>query len=189
MDTECLKRFDLSFPGIWIEGEDRDWAHKVKHGLSIIEGLFVEAVASYALFQPITYENIRKRFEEQESIYEGCLKGLYAKAFVFALHGIEKLLQYLSLDEMRPPIEVQGLCNDYKEIFGPLKHIRDSAIHIEDRGRGVTRKQKPIPTYILVLGSFIDNRFTFTGEDGKQYGVEMIFSCRSILLMASQISG
>jgi hypothetical protein len=173
MDTERLKRFDLHFPGTWIEGEDRDWAFDVQHVLSLVEGLFVEAVASYALFQPITAENIRKPFEERESKYKACLNGVYAKAFVFALHVIEKLLRRLSQDDMHPSVKVQSLYDEYKGIFGPLKHIRDSAIHIEDRGRGVTRKQDPIPARILVIGGFVGNSFSFTGEDGKLYEVEI----------------
>ena len=173
MDTTRLQEFDLSFPGIWIEGKDRDWAFNVQHILSLVEGLFVEAVASYGLFQPITFENMRKLRETQRSRYEECLNLLYAKAFVFALHGIEKLLQHLCDKSMHPPSEIQKLYDDYMSSFGQLKHIRDSAIHIEDRGRGVNRKQEPIPTHILVIGGFIDNCFTFSGEDGKPYGVEI----------------
>ena len=62
---------------------------------------------------------------------------------------------------------------EYKNLFGHLKHIRDSAIHIEDRGRGKTRKQKPLNTHIVLLGCFIEKRYTFTGEDGRPYEVEI----------------
>jgi hypothetical protein len=171
-----LKQFDLAFPGHWIEGEDRDRASQVQHILSLIQGLFTEAVVSCALFKPITGANIKDciaRFRKgDESAYERCLNGLYAKAFVFALDGIQKLLHRLS-ESLNPPQEVNRLYKEYKKHFGHLKHIRDSAIHIEDRGRGKTRTQKPLDTYIIVLGCFIEKRYAFTGEDGKQYEIEI----------------
>ncbi len=176
VNYENLKQFDLTFPGHWIEGEDRDQASQTKHILGLIQGLFTEAVVSYALFQPITAENLKDhmaRFESgDESPYERCLNGLYAKAFVFALDGIEKLLNRLS-DNLNPPKEINRLYEEYKKYFGHLKHIRDSAIHIEDRGRGVTRKEKRLKTSVVILGSFNEKRYTFTGEDGLQYEIEI----------------
>ena len=171
-----LKQFDLTFPGHWIKAEDRDQAFQAQHTLSLIQGLFIEAVVSYALFKPITAENVRDymaRFEMgDETPYERCLNGLYAKAFVFALDGIEKLLNRLGV-MCNPPKEIKHLHEEYKKLFGHLKHIRDSAIHIEDRGRGKTRKQEPLDTHIIVLGSFIERRYAFTGEDGRQYEIEI----------------
>jgi hypothetical protein len=169
---KSLKQFDLTFPGHWIEGEDRDQAFQVKLILSLIQGLFVEAVVSYSLFQPITAENFRDcidRFERvDETSYERCLNGLYAKAFVFALDGIEKLFNRL-VAMCNPPKEIKQLHEEYKKLFGHLKHIRNSAIHIEDRGRGKTRKHESLDTHIILLGCFIERRYTFTGEDGRQY--------------------
>jgi hypothetical protein len=176
INYDKLKEFDLTFPGHWIEGEDRDWAFQTQHILSLIQGLFTEAVVSYALFQPITGANVRDyiaRFKRgDESAYERCLNGLYAKAFVFALDGIEKLINRLVIT-FNPPKEIKNLHKKYKSRFGHLRHIRDSAIHIEDRGRGKTRKQEPLDTHIIVLGCFIERRYTFTGEDGKQYEIEI----------------
>jgi len=173
IDKTSLEEFNLHFPGIWIDGEDRDWAFQVRHALRLVEDLFVEAVAAYALFQPITSENIHEVIKDQKSRYEECLDGLYAKAFVFALHSIEKLLHRLSAEDMHSPSGVQSLYDDYRHQFGHLKHIRDSAIHIEDRGLGVTRDRKRIQTSILVIGCFIEKRFTFSGEDGKHYEIEI----------------
>ena len=173
---KSLKQFDLTFPGHWIEVEDQDQAFQIQLVLSLIQGLFIEAVVSYALFQPITSENVREfmdRFERgDETPYERCLNGIYAKAFVFALDGIEKLLNRL-VSIYNSPKEVKQLHEEYKEQFGHLKHIRDSAIHIEDRGRGKTRKQEPLDTNIIVIGGFIERRYTFTGEDGRQYEIEI----------------
>lgn len=172
MDDDILKKFDLYFPGHWIDGEDREWAFRVYNTLSLVQGLFVEAVAAYVLYQPITQETVYEYFRKDESPYERCLNGLYAKGFVFALHSIEKLLYRLSVDT-NAPNEIQSLYNKYKKLFGHLKHIRDSSIHIEDRGRGVKRNQQPLNTHIIVIGSFIERRFIFTGEDGNQYEVEI----------------
>ena len=176
LNYNSLKKFDLTFPGHWIKGEDRDQTFQTQHILSLIQGLFTEAVVSYALFRPITAENVRDyiaKFERgDKSPYERCLNGLYAKAFVFALDGIEKLLSRLVV-AFNPPKEIKHLHEEYMKLFGHLKHIRDSAIHIEDRGRGKTRKQKPLDTHIIVLGGFIERRYTFTGEDGKQYEIEI----------------
>jgi len=177
MDNDSLKKYDLCFPGHWIEGEDREWAFRVYNTLSLVQGLFVEAVAAYSLFQPITKENVHEYIRKDESPYKRCLNGLYAKAFVFALHSIEKLLYRLSVDR-NAPTEIQRLYNEYKSLFGHLKHIRDSAIHIEDRGRGVNRHQQTLNSNIIVIGSFIERRFTFTGENGNQYEVEI--SCATL---------
>ena len=187
LDYKSLKKFDLTFPGHWIEGEDLNQAFEVQHTLSLIQGLFIEAVVSYALFQPITAENVRdciERFKTGgETLYERCLNGLYAKAFVFALDGIEKLFNRLvAMCNSRK--EIKQLYEEYKKQFGHLKHIRDSAIHIEDRGRGKTRKQEPLDTYIILLGCFIERRYTFTGEDGRQYEIEI---SESTLIKAKSI--
>ena len=74
MDVDSLKQFDLNFPGIWINGEDRDQAFQTRHVLGLIQSLFVEAVASYALFQPITVQNVRDFIDRDESPYERCVK-------------------------------------------------------------------------------------------------------------------
>lgn len=174
MNLNDLARFDLYFPGHWISGDDRDWAFRVKLALGLVQGLFAEAVAAYALFQPITRENALEYIEgkRDESPYERCLNSMYAKAFVFSLHSIGELLRHLSADT-NTPTSVQQSYQEYRKHFGHLKHIRDSAIHIEDRGRGRTRQQQPLKTHFIVLGSFIERRFTFTGEDGKQYEIEV----------------
>ena len=174
MNLNDLTRFYLYFPGHWVSGDDRDWAFGVGHTLGLVQGLFVEAVAAYALFQPITKENALEYIQRKrdESPYERCLNNMYAKAFVFSLNSIGELLRHLS-EDTNSPMGVQKSYQEYKRHFGHLKHIRNSAIHIEDRGRGRTRHQKPLKTHLIVLGSFIERRFTFTGENGKQYEIEI----------------
>ena len=168
MDTAELTQFDLYFPGHWIEGDDRNWAMNNYLTLGHIKGLFEEAVAAYSQFDPITHENYMVKIDE--SIYIRRLNSIYGKAFVFALDGINKLLFKLCKN-LSPPEPIKALKAEYKNYFGHLKHIRDSAIHIEDRGRGKKRNEEPLNTSIIILGSFNDRKFGFTGEDGNHYEI------------------
>ena len=170
MDIDDLTQFDLYFPGTWIEGVDRNWASHNRLALSNVKSLFEEAVAAYWKFDPITAENYMDKMDEP--LYVRCLNSIYSKAFVFALDGINKFLFKIQ-KYLNPPKPIEKLITEYKNHFGHLKHIRDSAIHIEDRGRGKTRNERPLDTGIIILGSFIERRFVFTGEDGNQYEIEI----------------
>ncbi|MGA3117738.1 MAG: hypothetical protein ABSF90_25305 [Syntrophobacteraceae bacterium] len=171
MTIDNLRQFDLHFPGDWIYDADRDWAWENQLALYYVQDLFAEAVLAYSLFLPltVTVDNVHRL-----SRYEMRLNSLYAKAFVFALNGIEKLFSRLT-----PPKEIIPLRDKYKVEFGHLKHIRDSAIHIEDRGRGKDRNQQPLKNIdnMLMLGCFfgtsVTNSYGFTGEDGKYYEIEI----------------
>jgi hypothetical protein len=183
MNTSELKKFDLLYPGHWIVDDDRDKAFKIASLLRIVEDKFVRAVAAYALFKSITAENIKQHIQQEQSKYEQCLNSIYAEVFVYSLDSITKLLKVL-LDYYEPSTEVQSLITEYDNRFGNLKHIRDSAIHIEDRGRGVDKNEEKLPTSIIILGGFSERRFEFTAADGKQYEVEI---SESTLLVAHQI--
>jgi hypothetical protein len=181
MNLDDLKQYDLSFPSPWIEGKDRDWASDNQLALRNLVSLFEEAVAAFWKFNPITADNYKDKINE--SAYSRRLNSIYAKAFVFALDGINKLLSRICKD-LHPPKSVKTLKQEYEKIFGHLKHIRDSAIHIEDRGRGKDRNGNPLKTNIIILGSFIERRFTFTGNDGNLYEIEI---SDSTLLSAKNI--
>lgn len=177
MKSKTLTQFDLSFPGNWIEGDDRALAAENLLTLRHVKGLYEEAVAAFSQFDPITIENFEEKFNE--SAYSRCLNNIYAKAFVFALDGINKLLKHL-----QPKEQIESFKAEYESHFGHLKHIRDSAIHIEDRGRGKDRHQKKLNTRIIILGCFAEKRFTFTGEDGRQYEIEI---SQTTLFLAKEI--
>lgn len=119
IDYDSLKQFDLTLPGNWIKGEDRDQASQTRHIIDLIQSLFNEAAVSYALFEPITAENVQNHIERDESPYERCLNVIFAKTFVFALDGIGKLLYRLSAN-LNPPKEVIRLYKEYKKQFGHL---------------------------------------------------------------------
>jgi hypothetical protein len=169
MDIDELIQFDLSFPSTWIESTDRDWAFQSLLALHNIESLFREAVASLWKFDPITSENVMERM--YEPIYFRCLNGIYAKAFVFALDGINKLLVKIK-KELNPPKSIEPFISEYKN-FGHLKHIRDSASHIEDRGRCKDRNGNKLNTSVIVLGGLNEKRYGFTGNDGNYYEIEI----------------
>lgn len=181
MNIEDLIQFDLYFPGNWIEGTEKEWASDSRLALYNIKDLFEEAVAAYSKFDPMTAENYMEKIDEPP--YIRCLNTIYAKAFVFALDGINKLLSRIC-KYLDPPASINILKKEYESSFGHLRHIRDSAIHIEDRGRGKTRHEKPLNTNIIIIGSFIDRRFSFTGEDGNQYEIEI---SDTTLLLAKEI--
>jgi hypothetical protein len=183
MDTAALKKFDLSFPGHWIAGSDRDWAFATAQVLWFSEDEFIRAVTSYAMFEPITVNKVNQ-FYLRQSKYENCLNSIYANSFVFSLDEISKLLGVLK-KYLGPPNNVLEFISEYESIFGHLKFIRDSIAHIEDRSRGVDKCQRNIPTNLLILGGFRERRFGFTASDGGFYEIELsestLFSAQRIL--------
>ncbi len=170
MNTSRLKNFDLTYPGYVIDGSDRDSAFQTAHVLYLAESQFVRAVTSFALFEPVN--NIREYLEKNQSKYERCVNNIYAEAFVYSLNAIRMLLKKIE-SLFNPPDEARKFIAEYESHFGQLVYIRDSAMHIEDRGRGVDKKQKEIKSGFLMLGAIDGNHFTFTGEDGKDYKIEI----------------
>jgi hypothetical protein len=83
MNPSELQKFDLTHPGEWIAGTDRDWAWETSNVLNLLEDEFVRAVTSYAMFEPPTLGTIDHL--ETQSRYERCLNGIYATAFVYSL--------------------------------------------------------------------------------------------------------
>ncbi len=181
MTISNCERFDLIYPGHWISGADRELAFETFHLLSLVEHEFTCAVAACSLFEPITLDNAY--LTSTQSKYSASLRSVYARSFVYSLDSISKILKVLGKhsqapDALREPI------SDYRLKFGNLRHIRDSAAHIEDRGRALTKKGKPISSWVIVLGSFNESPFEITGNDGKCYGVDI---SESTLVLVHQI--
>lgn len=174
MNAIALSKFDLIFPSSWIGGTDRNVAFETGLILGHIEGAFVEAVAACSLFGPLTREKVSRL--HTLSRYESCLDSIYAKAFVFSLHDIGKLLRELS-ERPDAPAGLKSLYYTYWRYFGHAKHMRDSVMHVEDRGIGLNKLKERIKANLLILGSFIGSpegtRFVYTGADGKQYEIEI----------------
>ncbi len=183
MDIKQLQKFNLCFPGHWIAGEDRDWAFEIALLLSQIEEEFVCAVASFAMFEPITIDNAKEYSHFDKTKYERCLNGIYASSFVLSLDAISKILEVLK-NHLHPPCSAVQYIFEYESNFGELKFIRDSIAHIEDRIRGVDKNQRIIPTNILILGSFNERRFGYTGSDRNLHEIEI---AESTLFTAQRI--
>jgi len=181
MDNSELAKFDLIYPGHRISGSDRDKAFEIAHLLSLAESEFICAVASYSMFEPMTRNNIDSKIERSK--YIDYLNTIYARMFVYSLNSITEILKVLK-GYSNLPAAIPILISEYKSIFGNLKHIRDSAAHIENRGRALDKKGNKIPSTIIVLGGFNERRFDFTSSDGKCYGVEI---SESTLLQAHRI--
>jgi hypothetical protein len=136
MNPNNFSRFDLTFPGNCIAGDDRDLASETLRLLKIVKDQFFRAVVSCSLFPPISERNIGNHLDEHLSEYEACLNSIYATTLVLSLDTIVKLLHTLQRN-LEPPTQVRDFVDKYQEQFGHLKYIRDSIMHIEDRGRGV----------------------------------------------------
>ncbi len=177
-----LQKFDLTYPGHWIAGKDRDWANRTSIIISSVDSELVSAVSSFAMFKPITRDYAKQL--HNQSKYERCLNGIYATSFVFSLDAISKLLNALKL-YLSPPDAVLVLISEYETVFGHLKYIRDSLAHIEDRSRGVGKNKKEIPTNLISLGSFINETgLEVTASNGNLYRINL---SDSTLLSAHRI--
>ena len=113
--------------------------------------------------------------------YQTHLPFIFAHAYVYALDSFQKILKRL-VHEPGVPHAVDEALERFKTAFPVLKGVRDSAHHIEDRGRGLDRHGKPLdlkPLYnriayapsggVLLLSILRGNNLGYTLEDGS-YG-------------------
>jgi hypothetical protein len=170
MDTDTIS--GITFPGRWISGEDRDMAFREHTILDFICSSLNEAIVSANEYVKII--NSEEKLESHERLDEKqkCKKQIFAKSFVYCLDSISKHLKKLD-GKVGKEAEKNILYEKYKMEFGELKHIRDSSMHMEDRGLGLDRNKKPLKTYVVVTGGFINNDYSFSGNDGKHYQIEI----------------
>jgi hypothetical protein len=108
---------------------------------------------------------------------------LYARAFLFALDSIEKLLNVLS--ESPVPTAAADAAGHLVAAVPGVRQVRDTAHHQEDRIRGLDRRGKPLdlkpidsggihaPGGALVLNNLNGTRYGCTVEDGRFVEVEV----------------
>jgi hypothetical protein len=173
INPKDLENYSLILPSPWINAEDHNIASMTLHVLGLINDLFIEAVASYACYQPITKEMLMATITANKSPYEKCLNNIYAKTFVYSLNNILNLLKLLTNIKYNPPLTVIKYCEEYQLKFKDIRHIRDSLMHIENRGVGEDKYGEQINSNLLVVGGFLDNRYCFSGSDGKVYEIEI----------------
>lgn len=163
MHEKRLDKFDLKRPGGRLIGKNSEWAWDSERLLDLIEHEYNRAVAAFAMFAP----NFIRRGK-----YERCLNEIYAREFVLSLDTITNPLETLR-NNLSPPPAVKPLIRSYVATYGYLEQIRDSFAHIEDRGRGRDKKNKPLATRVVVISCFRGRWYDFTGADGKQHSVEI----------------
>ncbi len=182
MDINSSDSFNLHFPGNWIKGEDH---YDLEIVFSFINNAFEEAIIAFEMFTPLIGQSPPSASSPEESNdvalyfapnHDTALMSLYAKAFVYSLNTIDKLLPIL---KKRPnaPQQIISLSDSFHQIFGYLKHIRDSLMHLEHRGLGLNRKGERIESGpIRHFGSFAGDHYFFMGEDGETYNVKIATS-------------
>jgi len=169
-DEETIK-YDLDWPGHRIEGEDRDWASETQTILHNIESEYIIAVASFLHYKPITLQLSRGQSycpvsKYNKSIY---MTSIYARSYVMSLYLIDRMLKTIE----NPPDITAKAISKYNYDWGYLKHIRDSIVHLEDRGRGLDKNGKKLSTNIIALGVYSIKGYDFTGNDGTIYHIDI----------------
>ena len=117
--------------------------------------------------------------------YAHRLPFIHAHTVVYALDGVGKTLGVLARESYLPRTVDQAHVN-YQARLPGLTPVRDSAHHLEDRGRGLGKGGKqlqlqPITTEaihapgggVLVLDSLENDDLCFTGSDGAYHRVEI----------------
>ena len=105
---------------------------------------------------------------------------IYAKMYIFALDNIGKLLNVLER-EPGAPSSIVGISDAYYHDLAPLKDVRDSAHHMEDRARGLGKNQKPVdrsPNDSLfgngmALNNMVGNLYSTLLSNGRSGEVEI----------------
>lgn len=125
------------------------------------------------------------------SQYIRCQVFMYAKCFVYSIDSISKLITELSKEPGVPPAVSQQR-DVLNTLIPALRDVRDSAHHVEDRGRGLDRKKQPLKLKpvdngvvrvpdggALLLNCLNGNRFGCTTADGQYGEVEVSAACLS----------
>ncbi|MGV2985908.1 hypothetical protein ACNPNP_19630 [Microbacterium sp. AGC85] len=110
---------------------------------------------------------------------------IHAHTFLYSLDAIAKSLGVLA-KRTDSPSGVATALDDWNRIFPTVKAIRDSAHHMEDRARGLGRREKPLNLQpidnqlvsapgggVLINSSLMNNRFGTTTESGHYEEVEV----------------
>lgn len=117
--------------------------------------------------------------------YKGRLPFLHARGFLFALDTLANLLRVMAT-EAQAPAPLPTITDDWMITFPQLKHVRDTAHHVEDRVRGLGRDGKPLQLAplvneminapnggVLLIDSLMNNRYGCTLADGTYGEVEV----------------
>ena len=92
------------------------------------------------------------------------LVGIFARAYVFGLDGVEGCAKQLATVSHAPD-RTRSLAASLARSMDLVRQVRDSLQHIEERVQGKA-KDRPIPGSLLILGSYSDGGFMMTTADG-----------------------
>jgi hypothetical protein len=117
--------------------------------------------------------------------YTARCKFIYAHAFLYAVDGFGKVLATLAKDPAGAA-RLSESSERHRAAFPGTTDVRDSAQHIEDRGRGYDRKGKPLDLKpivnsvinapnggVLILGSLFRDQLTYTASSGSQASISI----------------
>lgn len=105
--------------------------------------------------------------------YEVDLLLIYAHAYVYALDGFAKILNKLKKINEKNSTRITNLYDMFVKNLPLLKGVRDSALHIENRGRRRDRHDKLIPTNLFVYRVLSNNGLMYTTEKGNNAEIEI----------------
>ena len=92
------------------------------------------------------------------------LLGIFARAYVFGLDGVEGCARELATVSQAPDT-TRSLAASLARSMDLVKQVRDSLQHIEERVQGEA-KDRPIPSSVLILGNYSNAGFMMTTADG-----------------------
>jgi len=105
---------------------------------------------------------------------------LHAHSFVFAVDGFVRTFRVLA-DTLGAPAVLADVASRLQGALPDLKGVRDSAAHLEDRGRGLDKREQPLdlkpvdnslikaPGRVLGLSNLNGSKLGYTTEAGE-YG-------------------
>lgn len=206
--TIALILFEQSQRDPSVRPSREDWERDAQRRLELSRAIESQDRALEAWFDPAQWEKTRERVERQ-LVHENWDRGIlprqlrhfipfiYAKSFLYAVDRIGKVLARLA---ERPdlPADAQGACKEFYASFPSLREVRNSAQHVEDRGRGLGKGGKPLDLKpiensmisapggnVLVVDNLNGNRFGATIADGHY--AEMEVSAASLTTIRQHI--
>ena len=188
-ESTLYDRLELSLPGPWIDHSDRAYAWTVRLLLSSAVDQFNDALVACQFFKPFTADDLKRDASGEVLAWRDPvrdrLRGLYARAYVYALDATRNFVDVLAEQTGNPPSAI-ATCGAFLQRFKDIRHIRHSLAHLHERSQAKGYPGKRLAGPILDLGSFMGNRFGVTSGDGRHAEVEIseqLLACfRSALL-------
>ena len=142
---------------------------------------------------------LKRRWERGEwpDDFERRKEFLHAHSFVFALDGFLRTLQVLA-GTRDAPQNVVAVATNLRMALPHLKRVRDSAAHLEDRGRGLGKREqqldlKPVdnslfkaPAGVLGLSNLNGSKLGYTTEAGDYGEIDVSVATLSLVRDAFQ---